>query len=189
MYSRHCTFFFLLEILSKKNTMFWVAWPKFSCTFASLPNFLFLAKQFIISLVLYPKGFAGTNNYLVSMSFQRRNSFAFPHLFCRCKNRNVFNLWECYWGIEKVLITQNLYNLNFKELMIIFGVCKENNSFQVVWQDRSGTSVWTYRKLLPWIGVSEKYLWKRFWFCLGKNDGLKDMLYAGLYKTTILSNN
>lgn len=45
-------FFFLLEILSKKNTMFWVAWPKFSCTFASLPNFLFLAKQFIILLVL-----------------------------------------------------------------------------------------------------------------------------------------
>lgn len=44
--------FFLLEILSKKNTMFWVAWPKFSCTFASLPNFLFLAKQFIILLVL-----------------------------------------------------------------------------------------------------------------------------------------
>ena len=153
MYSRHSTFFFLLEILSKKNTMFWVAWPKFSCTFASLPNFLFLAKQFIISLVLYPKGFAGTNNYLVSMSFQRRNSFAFPQLFCRCKNRNVFNLWECYWGIEEVLITQNLYNLNFKELMIIFGVCKENNSFQVVWQDHRFATRGIVEASLEWFGV------------------------------------
>lgn len=52
----------LLEILSKQNTMFWVAQPKFNCPFAELPNFLFSAKTIYYhagSLEL--KGFSGTN--------------------------------------------------------------------------------------------------------------------------------
>lgn len=117
-------FFSLLGILSKKNTMFWVAWPKFSCTFTSLPNFLFLAKTiYYLASSLDPRGFAGTNNYLISVSFLKE-SHSFSHNYLiDARTGTHLTFWACYQGVEKVLIIQTFIVWTLKNWQLFFYVC------------------------------------------------------------------
>lgn len=92
-------FFFILEILSKQNAESSAVQPKFSCPFASLPNFLFSAKTiYYLAGSLDLKGFANTNKLVVVfcvffMAFQRINSLASSQLCGLCQQRKIFNLW------------------------------------------------------------------------------------------------